>query len=106
MRSHFENKSVLPTKRPSGSSSSRICSASAKGSVCSRGERNAMCESFVATHECGLLGRHRYCTQADARLSVFPLHRRLVQSAPQTFGSRSDLAGDLRDEASAREAVA
>ncbi len=32
---------------------------------------NALCESFFATLECELLDRHRFCTQADARLAVF-----------------------------------
>jgi putative transposase len=32
---------------------------------------NAMCESFFATLECELLDRHRFPTQADARLAVF-----------------------------------
>jgi hypothetical protein len=32
---------------------------------------NAMAESFFATLECELLARHRFKTQADARLAVF-----------------------------------
>jgi putative transposase len=32
---------------------------------------NAMCESFFATLECELLDRHRFRTQAEARLAVF-----------------------------------
>jgi putative transposase len=32
---------------------------------------NAMCESFFATLECELLGRHRFRTQAEARRLVF-----------------------------------
>jgi putative transposase len=32
---------------------------------------NAMCESFFATLECELLDRHRFPTQASARLAVF-----------------------------------
>src|SRR2546428_71791 len=32
---------------------------------------NAMCESFFATLECELLDRHRFPTQAEARLAVF-----------------------------------
>jgi len=32
---------------------------------------NAMCESFFATLECELLDRHRFRTQADARIAVF-----------------------------------
>jgi len=32
---------------------------------------NALCESFFATLECELLDRHRFRTQADARLAVF-----------------------------------
>lgn len=32
---------------------------------------NAMCESFFATLECELLDRHRFPTQANARLAVF-----------------------------------
>lgn len=32
---------------------------------------NAMCESFFATLECELLDRHRFRTQAEARIAVF-----------------------------------
>jgi putative transposase len=32
---------------------------------------NALCESFFATLECELLDRHRFRTQAEARLAVF-----------------------------------
>jgi len=32
---------------------------------------NAMCESFFATLECELLDRHRFATQAEARVAVF-----------------------------------
>src|SRR4029453_19552533 len=32
---------------------------------------NALCESFFATLECELLDRHRFQTQAEARLAVF-----------------------------------
>jgi len=32
---------------------------------------NAMCESFFATLECELLDRHRFATQAEARIAVF-----------------------------------
>jgi hypothetical protein len=32
---------------------------------------NAMCESFFATLECELLDRHRFKTQAEARLALF-----------------------------------
>jgi putative transposase len=32
---------------------------------------NAMCESFFATLECELLDRHRFTTQAEARMAVF-----------------------------------
>jgi len=32
---------------------------------------NAMCESFFATLECELLDRHRFRTQADARIAIF-----------------------------------
>ena len=32
---------------------------------------NAMCESFFATLECELLDRHRFQTQAEARLALF-----------------------------------
>jgi putative transposase len=32
---------------------------------------NAMCESFFATLECELLDRHRFKTQAEARIAVF-----------------------------------
>jgi transposase InsO family protein len=34
---------------------------------------NAMCESFFATLECELLDRHRFKTQAEARIAVFDL---------------------------------
>jgi putative transposase len=32
---------------------------------------NALCESFFATLECEFLHRHRFATQAAARLAVF-----------------------------------
>jgi putative transposase len=32
---------------------------------------NAMCESFFATVECELLDRHRFASQAEARIAVF-----------------------------------
>jgi putative transposase len=32
---------------------------------------NAMCESFFATLACELLDRHRFRTQADARMAIF-----------------------------------
>ena len=32
---------------------------------------NALCESFFATLECELLDRHRFRTQAEARMAVF-----------------------------------
>ena len=32
---------------------------------------NAMCESFFATLECELLDRHRFPSQADARIAIF-----------------------------------
>ena len=32
---------------------------------------NAMCESFFATLECELLDRHRFQSQAEARMAVF-----------------------------------
>jgi putative transposase len=32
---------------------------------------NALCESFFATLECGLLDRRRFKTQAEARMAVF-----------------------------------
>ena len=32
---------------------------------------NAMCESFFATLECELLNRHRFQTQAEARMAIF-----------------------------------
>ena len=32
---------------------------------------NALCESFFATLECELLARHRFRTQAEARMAVF-----------------------------------
>ena len=32
---------------------------------------NAMCESFFATLECELLARHRFTSQAEARMAIF-----------------------------------
>src|SRR5438309_647607 len=32
---------------------------------------NAMCESFFATLECELLDRHRFQSQAEARIAIF-----------------------------------
>jgi len=32
---------------------------------------NAICESFFATLECELLDRHRFQTQAEARMAIF-----------------------------------
>lgn len=32
---------------------------------------NAMCESFFATLECELVDRHRFESQAEARLAIF-----------------------------------
>jgi len=32
---------------------------------------NALCESFFATLECELLDRHKFATQAEARMAVF-----------------------------------
>src|SRR5262245_35015255 len=49
---------------------------------------NALCESFFATLECELLDRHRFATQAVARLAVFDYLRGLVQSAPASFRAR------------------
>jgi putative transposase len=56
---------------------------------------NAMCESFFATLECELLDRHRFRTQADARLAVFDFiegwynprrrHSQLDYLAPMIF---------------------
>ena len=56
---------------------------------------NAMCESFFATLECELLDRHRFTTQAEARMAVFdfiegfynPRHRHsaLGQISPINF---------------------
>ncbi len=66
-------------------------------SMGSRGDAydNAVAESFFATLECELLDRHRFRTQAEARLAVFSylegwynLHRRhsaLGQRSPVTY---------------------
>lgn len=32
---------------------------------------NAMCESFFATRECGLLDRRKFQTKAEARMAIF-----------------------------------
>jgi Integrase core domain len=44
--------------------------AAAMGSV-GNAYDNAMCESFFAPLECELLARHRFKTQAEARMAVF-----------------------------------
>lgn len=56
---------------------------------------NAMCESFFATLECELLDRHRFVTQAEARMAVFDFiegfynprrrHSALGQLSPLNF---------------------
>jgi putative transposase len=60
---------------------------------------NAMCESFFATLECELLDRHRFQTQAEARMAIFDFiegwynpHRRhsaLGYLSPLTYERRS-----------------
>ena len=64
---------------------------------------NAMCESFFATLECELLDRHRFRTQADARLDVFDFiegwynprrrHSALAYLSPMIY-ERSHETGD------------
>jgi putative transposase len=34
---------------------------------------NALCESFFATLECELLDRHRFKSQAEARMAIFEI---------------------------------
>ena len=56
---------------------------------------NAMCESFFATLECELLDRHKFTSQAEARMAVFDFiegwynphrrHRSLGQMSPLNF---------------------
>jgi putative transposase len=63
---------------------------------------NAMCESFFATLECELLDRHRFPTQAEARVAVFDFiegwyntHRRhsaLDYESPMSYERRHQLA--------------
>jgi putative transposase len=67
---------------------------------------NAMCESFFATLECELLDRHRFPTQAEARLAVFEylegwynLHRRhsaLDYLSPLQYETRHPTRGGER----------
>ena len=49
---------------------------------------NALCESFFATLECELLARHRFRTQAEARMAVFDFMEggttRIVGTPPST----------------------
>lgn len=59
---------------------------------------NALCESFFATLECELLDRHRFVTQAEARMAVFDFiegfynprrrHSALGHVSPITFERR------------------
>jgi putative transposase len=59
---------------------------------------NAMCESFFSSLECELIGRHRFRTQAEARMAIFDYiegwynpHRRhsgLRQISPFKFERR------------------
>jgi putative transposase len=56
---------------------------------------NAVAESFFATLECECLDRHRFKTQAEARLR---LHRGLLQPAATSFVHRAALADQLRKE--------
>jgi Integrase core domain len=57
---------------------------------------NALCESFFATLECELLHRHRFATQAAARLAVFDYIEGWSQSAPASFCARLPVAHRLR----------
>jgi putative transposase len=41
---------------------------------------NAMGESFFATLECELIDRRRFRSHSEARMAVFSVHRRLLQS--------------------------
>ena len=73
-------------------------------SMGSRGDAydNAMAESFFATLECELLDRHRFPTQAEARVAIFSYiegwynpHRRhsaLGQRSPITFENQTSHA--------------
>jgi putative transposase len=69
---------ALATRRPSPQYTSiafghRCREAGVRPSMGSIGDAydNAMCESFFATLECELLDRHRFTTQAEARMAVF-----------------------------------
>jgi putative transposase len=60
---------------------------------------NAMCESFFATLECELLDRHRFRTQAEARIAVFDFiegfynptrrHSALAYQSPMNYEERN-----------------
>jgi putative transposase len=62
---------------------------------------NAMCESFFATLECELLERHRFRSQAEAKLAVFEfiegwynphrLHSALGYESPVSFERRGQV---------------
>jgi transposase len=58
---------------------------------------NAMCESFFATLECELLGRHRFRSQAEARMAI-RIHRGLVQPASSALRPRVRVPDQLREE--------
>jgi putative transposase len=78
---------------------------------------NAMCESFFATLECELLDRHRFRTQAEARLAVFDFiegwynprrrHSALAYLSPVIFerthrsGDRPEALGSTIDQGGA-----
>jgi len=59
---------------------------------------NALCESFFATLECELLDRHRFQTQAEARMANLRIHRGVVQPAPPPLCPRLPVPHQLREE--------
>ena len=63
---------------------------------------NAMCESFFATLETELLQRKSLRNQAEARTTIFDFIEGLVQSAPATLVTRSDVSPQLQKEVRTR----
>ena len=61
---------------------------------------NAMCESFFATLECERIDRRTYRTHAEARLDIFPVHRRMVQPPPTPQRHRTEITHQLRKASS------